>query len=193
MIGMWKHLLGPFFKIPMLVWPYRTIWEEKVESFELVSKLAAKSAFPTFLKNIEIWCLGWKYRSEMFRNRKSILETYLQDAGWNMDFEKKKFFLKDFMKEKSLKKFHFFKMWTFFLGQLYHQMWKEVFCHFPHTSDHQLLKNFLQCQTMLTCVLEVYWHDAEQVFIMVYEVWSNISRNREKIQMVLILIINFLS
>ena len=88
MIGMWKHLLDPLYKVPIMVWPYETIWEEKVEYSELVSKLAAKSAFPTFLKNDEIWCLGWKDRSEMVRNRKSTLETYLEDAGWNMDFEK---------------------------------------------------------------------------------------------------------
>ena len=89
---MWKHLLGPLFKVPMLVWPYRTIWEEKVEYFELVSKLAAKSAFPTFLKNVEIWYLDAKYCSEMFRNQKNTFETYLEDASWNMDFEKMKFF-----------------------------------------------------------------------------------------------------
>ena len=44
------------------------IWEEKVESSAVVRKYAAKSAFPTFLKNDEIQCLGWKYRPEMFRN-----------------------------------------------------------------------------------------------------------------------------
>ena len=60
----------------MMVWPYLTIWEEKVESSAVVSKYAAKRGFPTFLKNIEIWFLGSKYRSEMFRNRKSTLETY---------------------------------------------------------------------------------------------------------------------
>ena len=89
---MWKHLLDPLFKVPMLVWPYLTIWEEKVESSAVVRKYAAKSAFPTFLKKYEIWCLGSKYHPEMFRNWKSTLETYLQDAGWNMDFEKMKFF-----------------------------------------------------------------------------------------------------
>ena len=57
-----------------------TIWEEKVEFFELVRKYAAKSEFPTFLKNIEISRLGPKYRSEIFRNRKSTSEKYLQDA-----------------------------------------------------------------------------------------------------------------
>ena len=31
-----------------------------------------------FLKNVEIWCLGLKYRSEIFRNRKSIPDTYFQ-------------------------------------------------------------------------------------------------------------------
>ena len=89
---MWKHLLDPLYKVPIMVWPYRTIWEEKVEFPAVVSKNAAKSSFPTFLKNNEIWRLSWKYRPEMFRNQKSTSETYLQDAGWNMDFEKMNFF-----------------------------------------------------------------------------------------------------
>ena len=36
---------------------------------------------------------------------------------------------------------------------------------------------FLQWKTMSTCILEVFPHDVEQAFIMVYEVWSDISRN----------------
>ena len=48
---------------------YVTIWEEKVEYSEHVSKSASKSGFDTFLKNIENPCLDPKYRSEIIRNR----------------------------------------------------------------------------------------------------------------------------
>ena len=94
----------------------------KIGIFELVSNYAAKKRISNFLKNIKIWCLDSKYRSEMFRNRKSTFETYLQDAGWNMDCEKMKFLLKDFITVFGLKfglknankilkkKFHFFEI-----------------------------------------------------------------------------------
>ena len=64
-----------------MVWPYRTIWEEKVEYSELVSKSASKSGFDTFLKIIENPCLDPKYRPEIIRNRKSTSEICLEDAG----------------------------------------------------------------------------------------------------------------
>lgn len=49
-----KHLLGPFYKVPIMVRPHVMIWEEKLTISELVDKYTAKSRFPTFLKNIEI-------------------------------------------------------------------------------------------------------------------------------------------
>ena len=55
-----------------------TIWEEKVEYSELLSKSASKSGFDTFLKNIENPCLDPKYRSEIICDRKSTPETYFQ-------------------------------------------------------------------------------------------------------------------
>ena len=86
-----------------MVWPYPTIWEEKVEYSELVSKYAAKSRFETFLKNIENPCLDPKYRSEIIRNWKNTSEIYLGDAGWKLDSEKMIFFLKDFLKDFGMK------------------------------------------------------------------------------------------
>ena len=73
-----------------MVWSYVTIWEEKVENSELVSKSATKSGFETFLKNIENPCLDPKYRSDIIRNRLSTSETCLQDAGWNGESQKVK-------------------------------------------------------------------------------------------------------
>ena len=75
------------------------IWEEKLATYELIRKSSTKTGFEAFLKNIENLCLDPKYRIENIRNRKSTPEAYLQDTGWNFDFEKKNFFEKDFIKE----------------------------------------------------------------------------------------------
>ena len=73
-----------------MVWPYPTIWEEKVEYSELVSKSASKSGFDTFLKNIENPCLDPKYRPEIIRNRKSTPETYFQATRMKGESQKVK-------------------------------------------------------------------------------------------------------
>ena len=73
-----------------MVWPYVTIWEEKVEYSELVSKSASKSGFETFLKNIENPCLDPKYRFDMIRNRKSTPETYFQATRMKGESQKVK-------------------------------------------------------------------------------------------------------
>ena len=53
MIGVWKHLLDRLYKVPIMVWPYLTIWREK----GVVSELVSESGFPTLLKisKFDIW------------------------------------------------------------------------------------------------------------------------------------------
>ena len=58
----------------------------KAGGFWASKQIWYKMEFPTF------WCLDSKYRPQMFRNQKTTFETYLEDASWNMDFEKMKFF-----------------------------------------------------------------------------------------------------
>ena len=73
-----------------MVWPYVTIWEEKVEYSEIVSKSASKSDFETFLKIIENPCLDPKYRLEIIRNRKNTSETYFQATCMKGESQKMK-------------------------------------------------------------------------------------------------------
>ena len=62
----------------------------KVGSFWASKQIYCKKRISNFFENVKIWCLGLKYHSEMFRNRKREFEIYFQDAGWNIDFEKMK-------------------------------------------------------------------------------------------------------
>ena len=79
--------------------------------------------------------------------------------------------------EFAKKKFSFFHFYAYFLKGNFKELPEKLFSARFQLFFHRILQFFLQCKTMSTCVLKMFLHDAEQVFILNLTIWRPQSEN----------------